>query len=136
MGNQFDEIREGFKQSRFSEFIGLQLDAVSEGKVTLSLPYQTSLENMQQTVHGGVYATVLDTVMGLTCRSLGYDAAITIQMSIQFLKPVRQGTIYADASIISHNNKTMLVEGRLYDEDKNLIAHSTGNFRVIKHENK
>lgn len=132
MGSNFERIREDFKQSLFSEFIGLQLDEVSEGKVILSLPYQKSFENMQQTIHGGVYATVLDTVMGLTCKTLGFDSAITIQMSIQFLKPVRQGAIYADASIVSNSGKTMLVEGRLFDEERNLVAHSTGTFRVLK----
>lgn len=132
MGKLFDDIREDFKESLFSEFIGLQLGEVSDGKVTVSLPYQTSFENMQQTIHGGVYATVLDTVMGMTCRTIGFDAAITIQMSIQFLKPVREGTIYGEASIVSNNTKTMLVEGKLFDDARNLVAHSTGTFRVLK----
>ncbi len=132
MTNHLAKVREGFKDSHFSEYIGLQMEEVEEGRVTLSLPYLTSLENIQNTVHGGIYATVLDTTMGMTCRSLGFDTAITIQMSIQFLKSVSKGTIYSEATVINQGRSTALVEGRLFDEDRNLIAYSTGTFRVSK----
>ena len=132
MVNQLEKIQEEFKYSLFSDSIGLELSEVCEGHIKITLPYRKSFENMQETIHGGIYATILDTTMGLTCRTLGYDAAITIHMSIQFIRPVREEAIYCTASVISANSKTMLVEGRLFDQKDNLVAHSTGTFRVIK----
>ncbi|WP_153731783.1 PaaI family thioesterase [Sporosarcina obsidiansis] len=134
MTEYLDNIRDDFKKSFFSESIGLEINDVSEGNVKLVLPYRQSFENMQNTIHGGIYATILDTTMGLTCRTFDYDAAITIQMSIQFIRAVREEAIHSTATVISRNNKTMLVEGKLYDEQGYLVAHSTGTFKVVKDE--
>lgn len=132
MADHLDVVREDFKTSPFWDFIGLQMKELKKGFVELYLPYNPNFRNVRDSIHGGIYASVLDTTMGMAGRTLGSDEVMTIQMSIQFLKPVVEGAIYSEASVISESRSTALIEGRLFDEDKNLIAHSVGTFRVVK----
>ncbi|MFD1927966.1 PaaI family thioesterase [Sporosarcina siberiensis] len=132
MESHLDIVREDFKTSPFWDFIGLQMKELKKGYVELYLPYNPNFRNVRDSIHGGIYASVLDTTMGMAGRTLGSDEVMTIQMSIQFLKPVVEGGIYSEASVISESRSTALIEGRLFDEDKNLIAHSVGTFRVVK----
>ena len=125
-------VKADFKKSPFWEFIGLQMKELQVGHVELHLPFNPSFLNVRNSVHGGVYASVLDTTMGMAGRSLGFDEIITIQMNIQFLKPILEGAIYSEATVVHQSRSTVLVEGKLFDEEKNLIAHSTGTFKVSK----
>ncbi|MFJ7735556.1 PaaI family thioesterase [Lysinibacillus sp. NPDC097287] len=133
MTNSFlEKLKTDFKPSPFSEFIGLQMKELQEGHVELYLPFNPSFNNGHNSVHGGVYATVLDTVMGLVGKTLGFSEVMTIQLNIQFLKPVIECAIYSEATVVHQRRNTVLVEGKLFDEEKNLIAHSTGTFKVSK----
>ncbi len=70
--------------------------------------------------------------MGMAGRSLGFNEVMTIQLSIQYLKPVIESAIYSEATVVHQSRSTVLVEGKLFDEEKNLVAHSTGTFKVSK----
>lgn len=119
-----------FESSAFWQFLGMEVLTLEKGNVELSLPYKKELDNVRSTIHGGVYMTILDTTMGCLCRSMGYSDALTMQMNTQFLKPVAEGLIYAKASVISQTRSTILVEGKLFNEDDALVGFSTATFKV------
>lgn len=56
--------------------------------------------NVKNSVHGGVYATILDTNMGFSARSLGYDEVTTLEMDVHFLKASSKGTVYSKGNVI------------------------------------
>ncbi|SIT71135.1 PaaI family thioesterase [Edaphobacillus lindanitolerans] len=132
IATQLDRVRGEFEDSEFFRFLGLEITTLEEGDVELRLPYKPELDNVRSTVHGGVYMSVLDTVMGLFIRSLGYDDTMTIQMQTQFLKPLVGGAMTARAELINKTRSTVLLEGRLYNESGELIGHATGTFKVMK----
>lgn len=132
IATQLDRVRGEFEDSEFFRFLGLEITTLEEGDVGLRLPYKPELDNVRSTVHGGVYMSVLDTVMGLFIRSLGYDDTMTIQMQTQFLKPLVGGAMTARAELINKTRSTVLLEGRLYNESGELIGHATGTFKVMK----
>lgn len=121
-----------FKQSNFWKYIGLELDSAEKGSVCLKLPVIPGFLNVSDSVHGGVYATILDTTMGFTTRSLGFDKVTTLEMAVHFLEAVTEGTIYYKGNVIHQSRSTVLAEADLFDEEGNRIAHSTGTFRAIK----
>lgn len=127
-----EKILQDFEGSNFWQFIGLEMEKVEKGSVTLKLPVIPSFFNVKNSVHGGIYASILDTSMGFSARSLGFDEVTTLEMDVHFLKGVKEGTIYATGNVIHQNRSTVLVEAGLYDEEGDRLAHSTGTFRVIK----
>lgn len=124
------DLMDEFKESPYWKLLGMEIVKLEKGDVELAIPYKKSLDNVRQTIHGGVYMSLLDTTMGLLCRSVGHSDAMTMQMNTQFLKPVIEGSIHATATVISQTRSTMLVEGKLFNEAEELIGFSTATFKV------
>ncbi|MDV6377819.1 PaaI family thioesterase [Sporosarcina sp. GW1-11] len=125
-----ENVRQDFESSPFWKFAGLQTQKLEEGDVELYLPYRPEYDNVRGTIHGGMYMSILDTTMGMLCRSLGTSDVMTIQMATQFLKPVIQEAVYSKASVINRSRSTALVEGKLFNENDEMVAHCTATFKL------
>ncbi|AXH99975.1 PaaI family thioesterase [Sporosarcina sp. PTS2304] len=125
-----ENVRQDFETSPFWTFAGLQTQKLEEGSVELYLPYRKEYDNVRGTIHGGIYMSVLDTTMGMLCRSLGSDDVMTIQMATQFLKPVKEEAVYSRASVINRSRSTALVEAKLFNEKDEMVAHCTATFKL------
>lgn len=125
-----EKVRQDFETSAFWKFAGLQMKKLEEGDVELYLPYRSEYDNVRGTIHGGMYMSILDTTMGMLCRSLGSDNVMTIEMSTHFLKPAVQEAVHSKASVINRGRSTALVEGKLFNENDELVAHCTATFKL------
>ena len=125
-----EQVRQDFESSPFWKFTGLETQKLEAGNVELYLPYRQEYDNVRGTIHGGMYMSVLDTTMGMLCRSLGANDVMTIQMATQFLKPVVQEAVYSKAAVINRTRSTALVEGTLFNEQDELVAHCTATFKL------
>ncbi len=134
MDSYLAKVRKDFEGSPYWKFLGLEVKELREGHVELRLPYNASFGNVSELVHGGALASILDMSMGMLGRSLGYDKVMTLHMNIQFLKAVEKGDIYSEASMINEGRSTSLLQVKLYDEERNIVAHSTGTFRLTKNK--
>jgi hypothetical protein len=66
-----EAIRDGrLPEPTLSRVLGIRCVAVSEGEVSAELMPREDLENMGGTIHGGVLAALLDTVMGVPLATL------------------------------------------------------------------
>src|SRR5699024_3664995 len=111
---------------------GLEIDHYEAGSVRLKLPIKPSFHNIQHIVHGGIFASILDTSMGMTLRSTGYDVVTTLDMDIHFLNPASEGHIYSTGAMLHTGKYTSLVKAELVNEDNEILAYSTGTFRAVK----
>ncbi|MFD2639085.1 PaaI family thioesterase [Piscibacillus salipiscarius] len=125
-------IREGFEKSPFWNFVGLELHEANPGNVKLKLPIKNEFTNVRETVHGGVLVSMVDTTMGFTCKSLGFDEVVTLQLNTNFIKSVLEGTLFSEGKIISRTRTTAIVEGQIFDEQGELLVHANGTFKLIK----
>jgi len=84
-------------------------------------------------VHGGVYATLLDTAGWFTAAAAHEtDSWIaTAEMSVHFLLPVRASALRAVGRLIKTGRRQDVAEMRLYDGDGNLVGHATGTFIIL-----
>ncbi len=65
------------------------------------------LKNPQGTLHGGIIATVMDISMGhLLHKTVGIGA--TIEMKIQYLRPVREGKVTCEGRFIKKGRRLSL----------------------------
>src|SRR5699024_12419995 len=95
-----ENVVKDFTTSEFWKFNGLEIDHYEAGSVRLKLPIKPSFHNIQHIVHGGIFASILDTSMGMTLRSTGYDVVTTWDMDIHVLNPAREGNLYCTVEII------------------------------------
>ena len=92
--------------------------------------------NRSGVLHGGIVATLLDSVSGVTA-SLTVDASgrqpfVTLSLTTQFLAPGRTGRVAATARLTGGGRSTLFIDGRLMHADGTLIATSTGVFKQAR----
>ncbi|MFJ5771091.1 PaaI family thioesterase [Psychrobacillus sp. NPDC093180] len=126
----FSSLIHEFEQSNFFKYIGFECVSVEYGKVIIQIQKRPDISNLKDMLHGGVIMSGLDIVMGITSRTLGVKAASTIQMEVKFVNSVFEGTTEIIGELIHRSDHTAILNGKVIDDQGNLIAYSTATFRL------
>lgn len=102
---------------------------VTAGKVVVAATPRDTFLNPEGTVHGGFAATLLDTCMGLSIRSMigKGQGSTTLELKISMLRPIMAdaGVVRAEGTVLSCGRRVGVAEGRLIDSNGRLLAHGT-----------
>ena len=87
--------------------------------------------NVHNMVHGGVLFSLADSTAGASCVSFG-KKVVTLNSSINYIKPMGVGKIIAKGEVVHKGNKTMVSNVNVYDSSTNsLLCTGTFTFFVI-----
>ena len=112
---------------------GMHLSYTKDGQAVVDLPYNPRLDHGLGGVHGGVYATLLDSAGWFTAAA-AHDAdcwLATAEMSIHFLLPAEGTDLCAKGRLIKAGKRQDVVEMHLYDGQGRLVGHATGTFVIL-----
>ena len=115
----------------FSRHIGAKVASVDRGRATCYIDVEDVHKNGTGTLHGGVYASLIDNAMGLSVLALVGVRTATIEMNVHFLGAVTEGRITCNSEVVHRTRRTATAEAKVYDSDGNLVAMGTGAFRVF-----
>lgn len=115
----------------FWQHTGCVVEHLEPGHSVISVKIEKHHLNGNDTVHGGLYATLLDNAMGLASRAKCGPHQATTNMNIQYLAPVSEGTIYGRGRVVHHTKRTVTTEARAEAADGTLLAVATASFRVF-----
>jgi uncharacterized protein (TIGR00369 family) len=109
--------------------VGFELDLVEEGRVVFALEPGEHHYNPIGSVHGGVYATVLDSATGCAVHSVlpaGYGYT-SLDLSVKFLRgmTVDTGRVTCEGRVVQRGRRTALAEATLTDAQGRLLATAT-----------
>lgn len=125
-----DYLKEIYKTPILENFLGLQIGALEEGKVTYKVKIDDKHSNMYGFVHGGTLASISDVAMGISCITFG-KRVVTIDMSISYIKNAPKGsTLTAVGEVISNGKTIMRATGQVYDEKQQLLVSSQASYYV------
>ncbi len=116
----------------FSRHIGARVESVAPGRSTISIDLEEIHLNGAGTLHGGVYASLIDTAMGLSVLALVGVRTATIQMNVHFLGAVGEGRIICESEVLHRTRRTATAEAKVRNGEGNLVALGTGAFRVFE----
>ena len=132
---QLDRLANYFDEAvTFSRHIKIKVEEVAPGLAVLYIESEDIHFNGNGTLHGGVYASLIDNAMGLSVSSLVGLRTATTQMNVHFLGAVTGGRITCRGEVLHRTRRTATAEGRVYDEEGNLVAMGTGAFRIFEKE--
>lgn len=132
-GEQLDQLARYFNEEvTFSKYIGAEVSEVEPGRAELYIDVDDVHQNGAGTLHGGVYASLIDTAMGLSVLSLVGVRSATIQMDVHFLGSVSGGRITCRSEVVHRTRRTATAEAKVRDTEGNLVAMGTGTFRVFE----
>ncbi len=126
LASYFDE------EVKFSRHIKVKVEEVEPGRAVLYIDVEELHLNGSGTLHGGVYTSLIDNAMGLSVSSVVGLRTATTQMNVHFLGPVTEGRITCQSEVVHRTRRTATAEGRVFDDEGNLVAMGTGAFRIFE----
>jgi uncharacterized protein (TIGR00369 family) len=115
--------------------LGMRFDEVDHGRVVVSLETRRDFANPMGTVHGGIAATMLDSVMGCAVHTtlpagVGYT---TLELKVNYIRTARTDgrTLIAEGNVVHAGRRTATAEGKVLDEDGKLVAHGTTTCLIL-----
>lgn len=117
-----------------SQLVGFRMVAADEGRVTFELDAGPQHSSPPGTLHGGILCDLADAAMGCAVVSVLADGAsfATVELKINFLKPVWSARLTAVGSIIKAGRTLSLCECRITDEGGSLVAYATSTQMTLR----
>ena len=117
----------------FAELVGFEVFPESDGTGKGQLTVSERHPNPNGVVHGGALFTLVDTAMGASLMQQLDEGEIcaTLQISMNFLRPVVGGVVECEARVVSKGRRFANVRGELYVQEK-LVGTADGNFAIMQ----
>ena len=117
------------------DFAGFSFE---EGRVAFRLTPREFHYNPLGSVHGGVYAALLDTACGCAVHTK-LPAGVfytSLDLSVKFLRPVTvdTGTVTAEGTVVHLGRRTALAEARIVDAAGKVYATATSSCLIMRPE--
>ncbi len=116
----------------FEEYLGMRIEEAADGRAVLSMPFLVRLAQGKGLMHGGAVTSLADTAVAMAIKSLLPEGShfVTMELSLKFHAPVRSGTVRAVAIVTEKDERTIVGQAEVFDEDgvKTATFHSV--FRV------
>ncbi|UCF92164.1 MAG: PaaI family thioesterase [Desulfobacterales bacterium] len=118
----------------FWKLLGMEVADIKKGQARIRIPYAPNLTNANGVVHGGVIFSAADAAVGTALVGMvdRHELITTIEMKINYLKPVDGCDIFAEAHIIHKGTQTAIAEVEVRDTNGNLVAKALATYAIIK----
>ena len=119
-----------------AQTLGFSVRSVDMGEAVIELDITEHHFNTMGTLHGGVLCTIADTAMGVAFATMleEGEALTTLEMKINFLRPVWKGKLLAMAKVVKKGRLTGLIECDILDEHGQLVARAGSTYMAISGE--
>jgi uncharacterized protein (TIGR00369 family) len=115
----------------FIELVGAGAPEVRDGSARLEVEVDERHLNPAGTVHGGLFATLVDTVMGAAVRSADEDQVpATSQLTVTYLRPGKRGTLVVTAEVRKRGQDLTVCEAGVEQDGKDLV-HAVATFALL-----
>ncbi len=118
-----------------AETMGFHLEVVEDGRAVFSLEPGEHHYNPIGSVHGGVFATLLDSAAGCAVHStlpagVGYTS---VDLNVKFLRGMSAGTgqVSCEGRVVHRGRRMVLAEATLTDGTGRLLATATSSCLLI-----
>lgn len=116
--------------------LGFTVLEVESGRVVFGLEPAEFHFNPIGSVHGGVFATLLDSAAGCAVHSAlpAGTAYTSLDLSVKFLRGLGadSGPVRCEGLVVHMGGRTALAEARLHDGAGRLCAHATSSCMIFR----
>ncbi|MGH7903229.1 MAG: PaaI family thioesterase [Candidatus Dormibacteraceae bacterium] len=115
------------------DLIGARLADVGPGRVVVELDAEGRHRHEGGVVQGGIITAVADAAMGMTLLTVQDEslANTTIELKINFLRPVIEGRIRAVGRVVELGDPLSFAEADVFDARDRLVARATSTCMAI-----
>ena len=118
--------------SPLGRWLNGKLIAAEESSLTVEFVVREEMTNPGRILHGGISASMMDEVMGMTVFSLGRESFYsTINLSVDYLLPAKVGDVVLVKTKIIRAGKTVInMEAEIRNAEQKIVAKCTSNLVI------
>jgi acyl-CoA thioesterase len=126
-------MAEARKKTGFVHHVGLQIEEAAPGRSRISITIEDKHRNGTGVAHGGVLFTLADTAMGAALFNSLEPGEIcaTIEIKIGYFKPVFDGTLVCEATVLHKGKSIASIEATILNGDQ-LVSKASGTFSIFR----
>ena len=131
-----ERMRAGFARQGVMRTLGVEIEEVSPGRVTLTLPFDADFTQHHGFLHAGIVTTVMDSAAGFAAFTLmDADAEVlTAEFKASFLAPARGARFRMVGEVVKAGRTLTFCEARAFalGEDEVLFATLTATMMAVR----
>lgn len=122
-----------YSNAMFPQWMGIEITSLEPGRAVVALQVQEHHLQYHKVLHGGAAAALADTAVAFAVLSLitNEQDTTTIELKLNYLRPIAAGRITADARIIRLGKTIAVGEADIYDEQHQLSAKAIATYMVF-----
>ena len=130
------QIRGDLPLPPVARLVGFRVVSAGSGSAVTEMQADQRHTNPMGTLHGGILCDLADGAMGYAmAASLDRGQSFTtLEMKINFLKPIWTGRLTARAQVKKSGRTTALLDCEIRDEKGSLVAFATSTCMVLRGE--
>lgn len=116
----------------YPQFLGIEVEELRQDYARMRLPFRPEFRQPAGVVHGGVIASLVDSVVVPVVGS-GYDEArqlFTIDIQLRFLAPIVDEDLVAEGWITKRGRSVVFCDAEVRSASGNLAATATLVYKV------
>src|SRR4051812_44219597 len=116
--------------------LGFILKEIEPGRAVFEMEAGERHHNPMGTLHGGVYCDLADAAMGFAYAATLAEGEgfTTVEMKVNFLRAVREGTLTAEARVVHAGSTLGYVECEVRDGQGRLVAKAASTCMKLRRE--
>ena len=126
MPTRREMIQQFVPHSPLVRHLGMRLEAIEDGRAELVLPFRPELATMDDIVHGGAIASLIDTAGMAATWSDDTEpeslAGSTVTLNVNYVSAARGQDLTATAEVVKRGRKIVFSEVRVTEPDGRVVA--------------
>jgi uncharacterized protein (TIGR00369 family) len=117
-----------------ADLIGFRIASIERGHAVMTMDAGPQHANPMGTLHGGILCDLADAAMGMAYASFldEGETFTTLELKINFLKPVWTGRLTADGRVVKGGHTVGLVECDVHDDKDRLVARASSTCMTLR----
>jgi uncharacterized protein (TIGR00369 family) len=117
----------------WQETVGARLAEVDAGRVVVELDAHAGHRHEGGIVQGGIITQIADAAMGMSLMTLQPDGEVntTIELKINFIRPVVEGRIRAVGRVVQIRRTLLFGEADVFDPEGRLVARASSTCLAV-----
>jgi acyl-CoA thioesterase len=117
----------------YFQLLGMKVVELDKGYARLVVPVEERMNSILGGLHGGVLSSLSDSAVAMALFTIiePGQKPVTVELNINYLKPVQGDQAIAEAHIVSHGRTIAVGDVDITDDTGRLICKSRATYMLV-----
>ena len=128
---EIEKVR--MNKAPYFQLLGMKVVELTEGYACLIVPVEERMNSILGSLHGGVLSSLSDSAVAMALFTIiePDDKPVTVELNINYLRPVQGDQAIAEARIVNRGRTIAVGDVDITDKSGRLIAKSRATYMIV-----